>query len=138
MWVERGNIVQLKTTDFQYIIFLRLLSYQAGKAVSYIAPYSYRKTGLFKQVVYQGRGGRLAIAPCDGDNLCIRIARGKFYLGDNLYSFGLGLLHYRHFMRNPRAFDNAIGREDLAFGMLAFLPANAQGFQLLLISRFQG
>ena len=138
MWVERGNIVQLKTTDFQYIIFLRLLSYQAGKAVPYIPSYCHREACLFEQVVYQGGRGGLAIATCDSNNLRIGIARGKFYLGDNLNTFCLGLLYDRHFMRNPRAFDNAIGREDFAFGMLAFLPANALGIQLLLVYLLQG
>ena len=95
-------------------------SYLEGVALAYVPSESHVQSRLFEQVVYQGRGGGLAVAACYADFPCGVVSSGKLYLRNDMYA-GIGnLFHYGGGQRDARTLYHFVGIEDL---LLSVLPA---------------
>ena len=119
---EVVHIVQLKRTQLDDVVFVRILGHLQGQRVAYVAGQSGIVACIAEDVVDEAGGGGLAVRAGDANHLGVGVASCKLYLADDVRALVAQFLHHGRRVGNAGTLNHLVGVQNLGFGVAAFFP----------------
>ena len=117
---------------------MRLLRHLQGEGIADVSREPRVDAGLAEYVVYERRGGGLAVAARYAHHLGVGVPPSELYLADDVSALGHELLYHGSLLGYARTLYHLVGIEDSLLGVVLLLPLYAVVVEHLLVLVLDG